>query len=376
MSENRVMDFQASTNNNLSHEINASNKAKILFIGAWDDLCLDLRLEGYPIDNMESSMEAYNWLKNSTPDQLPSVLIVNSNIDIQTLEPFEQIKSTVLKDVPMIFLAERFDESERDQAIKIGAEDYYTDNISAKELSHRIDFLSRLKELSQESTHEVGREQIPLLHNNDTFKMWSMKRAFDIAISGTALLLISPVLLIIAIAIKLDSKGPIFYISKRAGKGYQIFNFYKFRSMRQDADHLVQEMMHLNQYAAASDNGGVFFKVKNDPRITKLGGFLRRTSLDEIPQLINVLKGDMSLVGNRPLPLYEAEKLTQDQWALRFLAPAGITGLWQITKRGKEDMSEEERVSLDMEYANKNSFWYDLKIMLKTPAALLQKENV
>ncbi|UII25521.1 sugar transferase [Fulvivirga maritima] len=376
MNENRVMDFQASTNNNLTHERKASNKAKILFIGAWDDLCLDLRLEGYPIDNMESPMEAYNWLKNSTPDQLPSVLIVNSNIDIFALQPFEQIKSTVLRDVPMIYLADHFDESERDQAIKIGAEDYYTDNISAKELSQRIDFLSRLKELSLENTDEVGKEQKPLLHNNNTFKMWSMKRAFDIAISGTALLLISPLLLIIAIAVKLDSKGPIFYISKRAGKGYQIFNFYKFRSMRQDADHLVEEMKHLNQYAAESDKGGVFFKVKNDPRITKLGGFLRRTSLDELPQLINVLKGDMSLVGNRPLPLYEAEKLTQDQWALRILAPAGITGLWQITKRGKDDMSEEERVSLDMEYANKNSFWYDLKIMLKTPAVLLQKENV
>jgi lipopolysaccharide/colanic/teichoic acid biosynthesis glycosyltransferase len=103
---------------------------------------------------------------------------------------------------------------------------------------------------------------------------------------------------------------------------------------------------------------------------------LRNTSLDEIPQLFNVLIGDMSLVGNRPLPLYEAEKLTNDQIAWRFLAPAGITGLWQVTKRGKDNMSPEERIALDMEYAMKNSFWLDAKIILSTIPALFQKEKV
>ena len=117
----------------------------------------------------------------------------------------------------------------------------------------------------------------------------------------------------------------------------------------------------------------MFCKIKNDPRVTRLGQFLRDTSLDELPQLFNVLKGDMSLVGNRPLPLYEAEKLTKDQIAWRFLAPAGITGLWQVTKRGKDNMSEEERIQLDMEYAMKNSFLYDLKILFSTIPALLQK---
>ena len=121
---------------------------------------------------------------------------------------------------------------------------------------------------------------------------------------------------------------------------------------------------------------GVFFKIKDDPRITKFGQFLRNSSLDEIPQLWNVLVGDMSLVGNRPLPLYEAEKLTKDQIAWRFLAPAGITGLWQITKRGKDNMSPDERIALDMEYAMKNSFWLDMKILLSTFPALLQKEKV
>ena len=145
--------------------------------------------------------------------------------------------------------------------------------------------------------------------------------------------------------------------------------------MRVGADAELATLAHLNQYNA-NGTGGVFFKIKDDPRITRFGEFLRNTSLDEIPQLFNVLRGDMSLVGNRPLPLYEAEKLTCDQIAWRFLAPAGITGLWQITKRGKENMSPEERIALDMEYAMNNSFWLDMKILLSTFPALLQKEKV
>lgn len=138
--------------------------------------------------------------------------------------------------------------------------------------------------------------------------------------------------------------------------------------MRQGADGELSKLAHLNQYGNAA-----FFKIQNDPRITRFGKFLRNTSLDEIPQLINVLKGDMSLVGNRPLPLYEAEKLTKDQIAWRFLAPAGITGLWQVTKRGRSEMSEDERIQLDMQYAMNNSFLYDIKILLSTIPALLQK---
>ena len=121
---------------------------------------------------------------------------------------------------------------------------------------------------------------------------------------------------------------------------------------------------------------GTFVKFKNDPRVTKVGNFIRNTSIDELPQLINVLKGDMSIVGNRPLPLYEAEQLTSDDWGERFLAPAGITGLWQVMKRGKGEMSEEERKGLDNQYARKVSLWNDIRLILKTIPALFQKENV
>jgi lipopolysaccharide/colanic/teichoic acid biosynthesis glycosyltransferase len=170
----------------------------------------------------------------------------------------------------------------------------------------------------------------------------------------------------------LESRGPVIYHSKRVGTGYQVFDFLKFRSMYNDADQRLKDLMKFNQYA----EDGLFVKFNNDPRITIVGKFIRKTSLDELPQLINVLKGDMSIVGNRPLPVYEAELLTRDLWAKRFLAPAGLTGLWQVTKRGKNNMSSEERINLDVTYAENHSFWYDLKIMFKTPFALIQDENV
>jgi lipopolysaccharide/colanic/teichoic acid biosynthesis glycosyltransferase len=141
------------------------------------------------------------------------------------------------------------------------------------------------------------------------------------------------------------------------------------------AELLRKDFMHMNQYNADPSGKSVFFKINNDPRITKVGLFLRKTSLDELPQFLNVLLGDMSLVGNRPLPLYEAAALTTDEWAKRFMAPAGITGLWQIKKRGQDEMSTEERLTLDIDYAERNNFMYDLWIMANTPSALIQKTN-
>jgi lipopolysaccharide/colanic/teichoic acid biosynthesis glycosyltransferase len=201
------------------------------------------------------------------------------------------------------------------------------------------------------------------------------RRAFDIFISLLLITLLLPLFVIIAIAIKLESKGPVFYNSLRAGKGYKIFKFYKFRTMQADAEKKREQLDQLNLYNN-QNSGAQFFKIKNDPRITRLGAFLRNTSLDEIPQLFNVLKGDMSIVGNRPLPLYEAVTLTTDDWAERFMAPAGITGLWQIEKRGKEDMSVMERINLDISYAKSNDFIKDLRILVRTPTAMFQKANV
>lgn len=203
-----------------------------------------------------------------------------------------------------------------------------------------------------------------------------IKKLFDIVVALTAIILLSPVFLIIAAIIKIESRGPVFYCSPRVGRGYRIFNFYKFRTMEVGADRKVHDLYHLNQYNTVSDKKSpLFFKVTNDPRVTRVGTFLRNTSLDELPQFFNVLKGDMSIVGNRPLPLYEAETLTTDEWAKRFLAPAGITGLWQIRKKANRNMSIEERINLDIDYADKHNFAYDLWILANTPTALLQKEE-
>ena len=248
------------------------------------------------------------------------------------------------------------------------------------------------------------------------------KRVLDVVVAGGGLLLLLPILTLVVVLIKLDSRGPAFYPSYRVGAGYRVFKFWKFRSMRLDADQQLATVKPLNQYNEANgllpvaeaspgsncccpepaagcahqlvDQWGqliceqwylqqkknaqepTFIKIADDPRVTRLGRFLRNTSLDELPQLYNVLRGDMSLVGNRPLPLYEAEKLLTDEAALRFMAPAGITGLWQVSRRGQRAMSEQERKTLDNEYARTYSMRQDLKILLRTIPALFQKENV
>ena len=202
-----------------------------------------------------------------------------------------------------------------------------------------------------------------------------LKRSVDIAASLICLILLSPVFLLIALIIKLESRGPVFYNAKRAGKGFKVFRFHKFRSMHNNADTRVNDLLGANQYAN-SGTEATFFKVKDDPRVTRFGRLLRNTSADELPQLFNVLKGDMSLVGNRPLPLYEAEKLTTNQFVERFNAAAGITGLWQVKKRGQADMSDEERINLDIMYSRDSNFLYDLKILARTPVALFQKTDV
>jgi lipopolysaccharide/colanic/teichoic acid biosynthesis glycosyltransferase len=146
--------------------------------------------------------------------------------------------------------------------------------------------------------------------------------------------------------------------------------------------HQVCDYWYNFQKKESAKNNSTFVKIVNDPRVTRVGKFIRNTSIDELPQLINVIKGDMSIVGNRPLPVYEAELLTEDALSKRFLAPAGITGLWQVELRGKGgNMSEEERKRLDNEYADhfkgdSFSFWYDIKLILRTIPALLQKSAV
>lgn len=236
----------------------------------------------------------------------------------------------------------------------------------------QFDFYTKISFLKKSKEYNLTRSQNRIKVDPEDSVV---KRIVDIALATLLLILLSPVFIIISLAIKFESKGPIFYNANRAGRGFKIFKFYKFRTMEVNADKKIEALAHLNQYNGHAETAR-FFKISNDPRITRVGKFLRNTSLDELPQLFNVVKGDMSLVGNRPLPLYEAATLTTNDFVERFMAPAGMTGLWQIKKRGKSEMSIDERIELDISYARKASLLYDFWIMAKTPAAIFQKNDV
>lgn len=236
----------------------------------------------------------------------------------------------------------------------------------------KVSFLKKVK--NQHQALRLSKISVNGFDSGTLGRVFSFKRLFDIMIAGVGILILSPLFLLIALAIKLCCKGPVFYAAPRAGQGFKIFKFYKFRTMEVDADKKIDQVAHLNQYDEC-ETGAKFLKICNDPRVTKVGKLLRNTSLDELPQLFNVLIGDMSIVGNRPLPIYEAVTLTTNEFVERFMAPAGITGLWQIKKRGKPTMSVEERIDLDISYARKSSLFFDMWIIAQTPLALLQKSN-
>ena len=328
--------------------------------------------------------------------------------------------------VYIILITDNMSNEERDIYMKCGINDTIVNDASVTELNKKIQFISDRENIlfdEERPKHKILKFQIPL---------W--KRLFDIFFSGLAIIILSPVVIITAIAIKLESKGPVLFKSKRVGTNYTIFDFLKFRSMYIDAeDHLKELSKERNQYAESreeeelktvtaplgeqaeqdmidmgmesmmmigdeeimlvgddfvmaesdfskkkeEDINNAFVKIENDPRITKVGRFIRKYSIDELPQLINILRGDMSIVGNRPLPLYEAEKLTVDSSIDRFMAPAGLTGLWQVEERGKGgNMSAEERKQLDITYGQTYNFMLDMKIILRTLTAFVQKENV
>lgn len=302
----------------------------------------------------------------------PGIIIIEVYDESSVIYYAEKFRNNPLTSGAIIILLAQTASNEFiNTALKAKVNDVYIYPFSAEMIAERIRFLIKFKLVK--SSEEKAPE------NFTSYKIPFVKRALDIAVSSILLLILLPVFIIITILIRLESKGPIIYKSKRAGTGYKIFDFYKFRSMIVDADKKLEKLSKTNnQYGPESADGNqkAFVKILNDPRITKIGGFLRKTSIDELPQLINVLKGDMSLVGNRPLPLYEAEMLTSDQFAMRFLGPAGITGLWQISKRGKAEMSDTERKELDNHYAKYGSVWMDIKIMAKTLPALIQKEKV
>jgi len=337
-----------------------------------------------------------------TGDQLPDLLIIDLNLGEENgLTFIKEIKATPqFASIPILVLSGEEKSEIRIECLETGADDYLVKPFHPEELKLRI-----VKILSQKRTQQIETLEIEdVLEKLPKPQMSIGKRMFDVVFSFFAIAILLPVLILVAISIKIDSKGPFLYLSKRVGAGYKIFDLYKFRTMKVNADKDITAMNAANMYNKPVEiikenetheeliyDGGwtseealknkkqssaAFMKFQNDPRITRLGAFLRNTSLDELPQLFNILKGDMSIVGNRPLPLYEAEKLTKDESAARFLAPAGLTGLWQVTKRGKSAVSEKERMELDNTYAYKHNLLFDLKLILKTFPAVFQSEKM
>ena len=330
------------------------------------------------------------------------------------------------RNVYIILLTDDMTSEEREIYMKCGINDTIVRDASVTVLNKKIQFISDRENIlfdDEAPKYKILKFKIPV---------W--KRLFDIFFSGLAIIILSPIFILTAIAIRLESKGPIMFKSKRVGTNYTIFDFLKFRSMYIDAEQRLKEVSKgRNQYAdneeedehrtitaplgdeaeqdmidlgmesdmvisdeetmligddfvvaesdfnkkKEEDINNAFVKIENDPRVTKVGRFIRKYSIDELPQLFNILMGDMSIVGNRPLPLYEAERLTADSSIDRFMAPAGLTGLWQVEERGKGgNMSAEERKQLDITYGQTYNFMLDMKIIFRTLFAFVQKENV
>jgi lipopolysaccharide/colanic/teichoic acid biosynthesis glycosyltransferase len=376
----------------------------------------------WSIITLENSAKVINYL---TTQKRPDAIVCDYNLAGNNgIFLFEWIrKNEEFDGIPFILLSKEFSSDIYKAAYKKQMDDYYVSTVTPpQDILDRIEFLYNTKKTAGEKTKSDKTAE-------EIYIMPASKRIFDVFVASSVLLFASPFLLLIILAIRLESKGQVYYISKRVGR--KTFDFYKLRSMRTGSDELLKKLaQEKNQYKKepaavtgnpleipcpkcselaqgescsplmyiethvicdywfnvqkreAARNNSTFVKIVDDPRVTKVGKFIRNTSIDELPQLINVLKGDMSIVGNRPLPVYEAELLTADDISKRFLAPPGITGLWQVELRGKGgQMSEEERMRLDNEYAdhfkgNNYSFWYDLKLILRTIPALLQKGSV
>jgi lipopolysaccharide/colanic/teichoic acid biosynthesis glycosyltransferase len=397
----------------MKEDIKAIKLPLIVYIGEDSDLISSLEAQGgAEIRHFANGLAFHRYFENHKDIDL---VLSESNLKGLKGEPlYLRLKRDLDGfEIPFTLIRKVNDRNEKTRLLKLGIADVYPKPIKAEKVIERIAFLKQIRFHATKSNGSIA--SLP----KKKYRIPTNKRIFDIIVALIALILVSPVLLIAAIAIRLESKGKFYYLSKRVGTGYQIFDFYKLRSMYSDADKRLKEHLHLNQYSdkrqepettdnvaspkpekriksnmilihsdgtplseeeyfelKKSQSAATFIKLQNDPRITKVGRFLRNTSIDELPQLINVLKGDMSIVGNRPLPLYEAEQLTSDDWSERFLVPAGITGLWQVMKRGKSDMSDDERKSLDNKYAKNYSLWNDVRLILKTIPALFQKENV
>lgn len=390
---------------------------EILFVGTDQNLIKSLSEEPrIKLTIKENGLQAIEWLQVESSQKFDAILCNFFLRGIDGLAFYNELKHGHFLQVntPFILVTRHFNEAIRKTAYQNGIDDYYSIPLNCENLISRIEFLNEYKT-------NYSNWQDTKIENLVPYKTPFVKRAFDVTMSLLALLALSPIFIFTSIAIYIESPGKVFYASKRVGRNFETFNFYKFRSMYKNADQRIKELAHLNQYKGIEveeecshcaklpegqycsptyqDNSGkvvceriikmrkqaevAFLKIENDPRITKVGKFIRNTSIDELPQLINILKGDMSVVGNRPLPVGEANSLTKSErgkrleLGLRFHCAAGLTGLWQVELRGRTGkMSEAERFELDKQYALNNSFLGDMKLLFRTFFVFLKNQNV
>lgn len=366
-------------------------KLKILHMGADPEFLSPFVYESFlvQIETVDNPFSVSQWIINNG---LPDGLICENDLpggDGFGFYDFWTDQFDREKRIPFILLEE---DKTQESVLKASERkmEVYIKSTSAETLIERILVLRK-------NVFVPDYEMIPEMKAFSPYQLSWLKRTFDIITASICLLIVSPILLIFIIAIRLETKGNVFYPSKRVGAGFNVFDFYKLRSMYTRADKRLKELAHLNELnkeataiqtekanqTAPSLNrqgNGINPTSQGDSRITKVGYIMRHLNIDELPQLFNVIKGDISMVGNRPLPIYEAELLTTDDWNDRFHSPAGITGIWKVVSRRKlRSMSHEERNSLQNKYSEiskrPNSFWNDIWIIIQTIPVLFNKDN-
>lgn len=356
-------------------ETNSNIKLKILHIGADPEFLSPVIFGNHlaEIDTMDNTFSVSQWIaSNGLPDAIICERIL-PGCNVSAFYDFWVEQFDTDKTIQFLLLDDEKNQDPISQELLKRMDEVFIKPTSAETI---IDKVLALKLVRQSPKNDLAG-----MNAFKPFKPSFLKRTVDIVFASVTLLLVSPVLLIFSIAIRLESKGKVFYISKRVGSGFDVFDFYKLRSMYINADTRLKELAHLTEYSEAANNhvkptSNLIHETNStmvgDPRITKVGKIIRKLNIDEIPQLINVLKGDISLVGNRPLPIYEAELLNTDDWTDRFNSPSGITGPWRVvTRRKLLSMSHEERNSLQNKYSeiagrSKYSFWKDMWIVFRT----------
>lgn len=364
---------------------------KILHIGPDPEFSSPIVYENkqVEIETMDNVFSVSHWI---AINGLPDALVCERNLLGESVFEFYDFwvdKFDKDQRIPFILL------EEHNQEKVLAVTERKIDGVLTKPASEET--LIRQILMLRKDKPGLNQDQISDIEGFKPYKLTLLKRAFDIILASICLLIVSPILLIFMIAIRLETKGKVFYVSKRVGSGLQVFDFYKLRSMYAYSDKRLKELAHLNEIiketsGLSTDKSPAEINSVNqesdrdnstlqgDSRVTKVGYFMRKLNIDELPQLFNVIKGDLSMVGNRPLPLYEAELLTTTDWNDRFLGPAGVTGIWKVVSRRRlRSMSHEERNRLQNKYSkiagSRNPFWKDGWVIIQTLPVLFKKGN-